>query len=62
MKNWKTTVLGILGAGLLFATSKGWISNDLSIFIGSSLVALFGIASKDATSKEDIIGTRPNDR
>ena len=66
MKNWKTTVLGILGAGLLLATSKGWIDNDLSIFIGSVIVTLFGLASKDASNKEasetPIFGNRPNDR
>ena len=65
MKNWKTTVLGILGAGLLLATSKGWIDNELSVFIGSTLAVLFGIASKDATSREaetPIFGNRPNDR
>jgi hypothetical protein len=56
MKNWKTTVLGILGAGLLLATSKGWIDNDLSIFIGSAIVALFGLSAKDSAGKEDIGG------
>jgi len=52
MKNWKTTVLGILVAGLLLATSKGWIDNDLSIFIGSILATLFGLASKDASTTD----------
>jgi len=56
MKNWKTTVLGILGAGLLLATSKGWIDNDLSIFIGSAIVALFGLYTKDSTNKDGDIG------
>ena len=52
MKNWKTTVLGILGAGLLLATSKGWIDNDISAFIGSALAVLFGLAATDSTSKD----------
>lgn len=56
MKNWKTTVLGILAAGLLLATSKGWIDNDMSVFIGAAIAALFGLATKDATRKDEEIG------
>ena len=47
MKNWKTTVLGILGAGLILATSKGWIDSDIASFIGASIVAIFGVTAKD---------------
>ena len=28
MKNWRTSILGILGAGVLLASSKGWIDGD----------------------------------
>ncbi len=47
MKNWKTTVLGLLGAGLVLATSKGWIDQDIAAFIGTALIAIFGAVSKD---------------
>jgi hypothetical protein len=46
-KNWKTTLLGILGGALILATSKGWIDKEISAFVGSSLVAIFGLVSKD---------------
>ena len=52
MKDWRTTVLGILGAGLLLATSKGWIDNDIAVFIGTALTALFGIVATDAKKPE----------
>jgi len=60
MKNWKTTLLGILGAGVVLATAKGWIDKEIAAFVGSAIVALFGIATQDATSR--LVGTRPNDR
>lgn len=52
MKNWKTTVLGILGAGVLLAVSKGWIDKDLAIFVGTTITALFGLAASDVTKSE----------
>lgn len=52
MKDWKTTVLGILGAAVLLATSKGWIDNDIAIFVGTALTALFGIAATDVKKSE----------
>lgn len=52
MKNWKTTVLGILGAATLLATSKGWIDKDIAIFIGTALTALFGVVSSDVKKSE----------
>lgn len=54
MKNWRTTVLGILGAGLLLATSKGWIDNDIAVFIGTALTALFGIVATDSGSRNRV--------
>lgn len=68
MKNWKTTLLGILGAATILATSKGWIDNDIAAFIGVIITSLFGINAKDnnvtggTVAQSDIIGTRPDDR
>lgn len=56
-KNWRTTVLGILGAGLVLATSKGWIDEQTATFIGALIVAIFGVVAQDGTS--NLIGTRP---
>jgi len=53
MKNWRTTVLGILGAGILLAASKGWIDNDIAVFIGTALTALFGIVATDSGSEKE---------
>jgi hypothetical protein len=50
MKNWRTTVLGILGAGVILATSKGWIDNDMAVFIGVVLTSVFGYVSTDIQS------------
>jgi hypothetical protein len=58
MKNWKTTILGILAAALILAVSKGWIDNDISAFIGATIVALFGVASKDH-DVSGIVGDHP---
>lgn len=52
MKDWKTTVLGILGAGVLLATSKGWIDADIAIFIGTAITALFGLSASDGQKSE----------
>ena len=73
MKNWKTTVLGLVGAFVLLATSKEWIDQDVAAFIGATLTAIFGLVSSDGlgskkeivASEKDVdglIGTRPNDR
>ena len=61
MKNWKTTVLGILMAGVLLAIAKGWIDKELGAFIEATLIAVFGIVSEDVKPK-GLIGTRPKDR
>ncbi len=58
MKNWKTTLLGILAAALILAVAKGWIDNDVSAFIGASIVAVFGAVSKDY-NVSGIVGDRP---
>jgi hypothetical protein len=50
MKNWRTTVLGILGAGLILAISKGWIDKDTSTFIGVVIASIFGYVSTDIQS------------
>jgi hypothetical protein len=50
MKNWRTTVLGILGAGVILATSKGWIDQDIASFIGVVLTGAFGYVSTDIQS------------
>jgi len=57
MKNWKTTVLGILGAGLVLAKANGWIDEQTSVFIGALIVAVFGAVASDGDNK--LIGTRP---
>ena len=63
MKNWRTTLIGILGAGLVLATSKGWIDQDIATFIGTALIAVFGVVSKDYNStgipQSFIGGTKP---
>ena len=51
MKNWKTTVLGILGAGLVLAKAKGWIDEQTSIFVGALIVAIFGAVASDSDEK-----------
>lgn len=56
MKNWKTTILGVFGAGLILARSKGWIDDQTSVFIGATLTALFGYVTKDANSTDNIGG------
>ena len=57
MKNWKTTVLGILGAGLVLATSKGWIDQEMATFIGALIVAIFGVVTQDVT--QNLGGSKP---
>jgi hypothetical protein len=54
MKNWKTTVLGILMAGVLLAIAKGWIDKEVGAFIEATLIAVFGIVSEDASSKQSL--------
>lgn len=58
MKNWRTTVLGILGAATILATSKGWIDTDIATFIGTALAAIFGVVSSDAP-QSILGGTNP---
>ena len=56
MKNWKTTVLGLVGAFVLLATSKEWIDQDVAAFIGATLTAIFGLVSSDGVlSKKSLI-------
>lgn len=50
MKNWRTSILGILGAGVLLASSKGWIDADTATFIGAVLASIFGYVSTDIQS------------
>ena len=52
MKNWKTTVLGILGAGVTLAVAKNWIDKELAAFIGATLIAIFGVVTQDAKKHE----------
>jgi hypothetical protein len=56
MKNWRTSILGILGAGTLWASSKGWIDADTATFIGAVLASIFGYVSTDIQS---LGGTNP---
>lgn len=49
MKNWKTTVLGILGAAIVLATSKRWIDQEIAAFVGALIVALFGTIATDSS-------------
>lgn len=55
-KNWKTSVLGVLGAGLVWATAKGFIDKDTATFIGTGLIAAFGLVSKDFNISGSDIG------
>lgn len=48
MKDWKTTVGGILAAGVILATAKKWIDLDVAAFLGSAIAIAFGLASKDS--------------
>lgn len=52
MKNWKTTLSGILGAGIVLATAKKWIDLDLAGFLGSAVLIFFGASATDAVKKE----------
>jgi len=47
IKNWRTTLVSIVGATTLLATSKGWIDTDIAAYIGSVVVIIFGVTSKD---------------
>lgn len=59
MKNWKTTLLGVLGAGLVLAKSKGWIDEQTSVFVGAVILAVFGAVSQDARVESLIGGSKP---
>jgi len=52
MKNWKTTLSGILAAGIILATAKKWIDIDVAAFLGSSVAIFFGVSATDASKKE----------
>ena len=58
MKNWRTTLLGVLGAGLILATSKGLIDQELAAFIGATVMAIFGAASSDS-KVQGIVSPKP---
>ena len=53
MKDWKTSVLGVIGACVIFATGKGYIDIDTATFIGSIVTILFGVASSDGKKGEN---------
>lgn len=57
MKNWRTSLLGVLIAGIFLAIAKGWIDKEVGAFIETALIALFGVASTD--SKKFIGGSNP---
>jgi len=45
MKNWKTTLAGVLAALVGFATYMNWIDTNIAVSIGSLAAALgFGFA------------------
>lgn len=50
MKNYRTTILGILGAGIILATSKGWIDQEIAAFVGAVIASIFGYVSVDVQS------------
>lgn len=52
MKNWKTTLSGILAAGIILATAKKWIDVDVAAFLGSAVAIFFGASATDADKKE----------
>jgi len=68
LKNWKTTLSGVLIAGLAFVNYKGFITTDELLLITSLLTSLGLIVAKDGdktgvSSKDsEIWGDRPNDR
>jgi hypothetical protein len=47
MKNWKTTLAGILAIAVTVATSMNWISLEVAGAITTILVSLGLIAAKD---------------
>ena len=45
MKNWKTTLAGIIVAGVGFATYMGWITTEAALAIGALATAIgLGVA------------------
>jgi hypothetical protein len=48
--NLKTTILGFIGALLIYAHAKDFLDKDLLVLLDSSFVILFGIFTKDADS------------
>ena len=47
MKNWKTTLAGIITAGLTVATYMGWITADIAGAITAIAVSLGLIVASD---------------
>jgi hypothetical protein len=47
LKNWKTSLAGVLVAGLTFAVAKGYIDKDTYFLIFGILVSLGLINAKD---------------
>lgn len=53
MKNWKTTLAGLVVAGLSVAVSLGYISQEVAASVSALAVSLGLIIAKDSTQKED---------
>jgi len=49
-KNLKTTVLGFIGALLVYLNAKGLVDRDLLTLLNSSFAILAGISAKDSDS------------
>jgi hypothetical protein len=47
-KNLKTTILGFVGALLVYAHAKNLLDKDLLVLLDSSSAILFGLFTKDA--------------
>jgi hypothetical protein len=61
MKNWKTTLAGVLVAGLAIATSLGYINQSVAEAIGALAISLGLVVAKDH-DVSGLVGGRPNDR
>jgi hypothetical protein len=51
-KNLRTTILGFIGALLIYAHAKGLVDQDLLVLLDSTSVILFGISTKDADLRD----------
>lgn len=51
MKNWKTTVSGVIALAITVATTMGWISTEVAGAITTIAVSIGLIVAKDGGTK-----------